>query len=1102
VRAADPEAYLVPSRILRRVIRRDRGLTFFGFHAARRDSYAISGKALRGIVAGDELGLGSGHPWPTTAILLARPDPQDLDAAERGPVLLDFWRRLYHARVHAAVDRRFATGELGGADLRGRIERIGPTEFDEIRAVLRNDGAVLPPRDDRTVYTEFAAYYLELRHFAPTLLPHVFPAIERPPVVEAVLAQDVDGEALLARTRLPGAPDPHSGPGLAAEADPAETEPEAIEVAPEPVGPARGMSRWRERRAESAGSKGNVVRAAILRTRAAPRAGSARLGAARAELDRLARRLQGALGFDETEAERWRLALPALLERSALGFWTPEARLLYDLQKVCVDHEREVFRIDLIDWVASLGRRPAWRPLPHLREVMMSSRLRGASRRLQAVRLTRVERDRLASLLLPAVRRAEQALRHRFRPSIEEVLVATGLQPRNLPERVAYRKLIEELLDRIVGRGFLTLGNLRDACSRSNLKLPDLAGPVEFLRGDRLLQTDRALARALEGVYRRGEVYLRWLERLSALAFATPVGRFLTRYAALPYGGAFVVLEGLQHLVGPIVHHLSGVEVQLMNSASLLVLGTVALGLINFGGFRRQFLIAMRFLGHLLHTVLVEWPAWVLARPLIRWLLDSRTVTLLWRYLLKPLLATVPVWLFGPTFGLGRRGQDLTAAGIFLTATVVLNSRFGRDVEEILADEAVRAWRHLWLDIVPGLVRLVLRTFDRLLEAVERFLYAVDEWLRFRSGQARAVLAMKVVLGFVWFFVAYLVRIYVNLLIEPQVNPIKHFPVVTVSHKIILPLSFRLTRWMAAPLIPLLGPVVAKFIAGTTVVLLPGVFGFLVWELKENWRLYEANRPETLRPVLVGEHGETMGRLLRPGLHSGTVPKLFAKLRKAERRAWRKGRDKKVLKHAEALHHVEESIRRFLDRDFLALTGASRSLGPVGIALGSIKLATNRIRAELRASGIDGSGPGLWLVFEERGEWLVAAVEEPGWLPDLAEPRRRVLTTAVAGLFKMCGVDAVRVDDEPPARRDGAATAPPLGNGHLDDEPREEPGPGTDRWTVPFRPIVVTWRRWVDAWEKDQAGVRPPMRIIEGIALLPRNDRPHGRRHRPSRRRR
>ena len=61
--------------------------------------------------------------------------------------------------------------------------------------------------------------------------------------------------------------------------------------------------------------------------------------------------------------------------------------------------------------------------------------------------------------------------------------------------------------------------------------------------------------------------------------------------------------------------------------------------------------------------------------------------------------------------------------------------------------------------------------------------------------------------------------------------------------------------------------------------LLPGVFGFLVWELKSNWRLYEANRPEALGPLVVGGHGETVVGLLRPGFHSGTLPKLFGRLR-------------------------------------------------------------------------------------------------------------------------------------------------------------------------------------------------------------------------------
>jgi len=125
----------------------------------------------------------------------------------------------------------------------------------------------------------------------------------------------------------------------------------------------------------------------------------------------------------------------------------------------------------------------------------------------------------------------------------------------------------------VVARGYLNMGDLRDALSRNQLKLDDLAGPREFLLGDRLLRLNGALARALDGVYHRGEVYLRWLQRFSSLAFGTPLGRSVTRYLALPYGGAFVLLSGLDHVVG---HSLSklGWDVRLATPWSIGLLGT------------------------------------------------------------------------------------------------------------------------------------------------------------------------------------------------------------------------------------------------------------------------------------------------------------------------------------------------------------------------------------------------------------------------------------------------------------------------------------------------------------------------------------------------
>ena len=89
-----------------------------------------------------------------------------------------------------------------------RIQRIGLTEFDEATAVLRQEHFLLPPGDARTTYEEFAAVYLELRYFAPHLLPLYFPACTRLETIEAVLAEDVDAAGLFAATRLEGAADP------------------------------------------------------------------------------------------------------------------------------------------------------------------------------------------------------------------------------------------------------------------------------------------------------------------------------------------------------------------------------------------------------------------------------------------------------------------------------------------------------------------------------------------------------------------------------------------------------------------------------------------------------------------------------------------------------------------------------------------------------------------------------------------------------------------------------------------------------------------------------------------------------------------------------
>ena len=96
------------------------------------------------------------------------------------------------------------------------------------------------------------------------------------------------------------------------------------------------------------------------------------------------------------------------------------------------------------------------------------------------VRLSAPQRRQLALL----VHDPSSAWRHGFASSFGRKSsprsTTVGLAPQNLPERVARKKLIEELLDQMGERGFLTMGDLRDAISRNNLKLPDLAKPARF----------------------------------------------------------------------------------------------------------------------------------------------------------------------------------------------------------------------------------------------------------------------------------------------------------------------------------------------------------------------------------------------------------------------------------------------------------------------------------------------------------------------------------------------------------------------------------------------------------------------------------------------
>ena len=266
LRAVEPGVVLVEPRVLRRVIKHDCKMTTPGLQVPHRKTYVLDAAAAAEIVERDELGQDARAELAGDLILLGRPAPEDLAGRPAGDVLLKYWRLLFHARVDLALDRRSRDGALGPAEVTRRVHELGQTEFDEIRSVLRYEDYLLPPRDRRMVYREFAAVYLELRHFAPSLLPLYFPSLaEHGAVVAAILARDVDAGRIFAETRPAGAAEPE------AAAEPAAQRHEAIEAAvaedPEAIAEVASERQHRAllRRAERSHRRGNVVRAAIFR---------------------------------------------------------------------------------------------------------------------------------------------------------------------------------------------------------------------------------------------------------------------------------------------------------------------------------------------------------------------------------------------------------------------------------------------------------------------------------------------------------------------------------------------------------------------------------------------------------------------------------------------------------------------------------------------------------------------------------------------------------------------------------------------------------------------------------------------------------------------
>jgi hypothetical protein len=905
---------------------------------------------------------------------------------------------------------------------------------------------------------------------------------------------------------------------------------------------------------------GNTVGAAILRMRASRIAPAAQTlptrNEAEADIAHLSKRLSEALSLGEAEAADWTRHLTLLLDKADQGTRPTEARVLEDLQQVCLDHEGDVFTLDLVEYLMSGGKRPIKRPLPSQRLVRITKHLHNAAQKLGEVRLSDADRNHLARLMQASVHKSEEGLRARFGPVLVTAMEDVGLKPRTPIEWAAFDKMVGELLDRITSYGFLTFAELRDTISRNQLKLADLSEPEDFLRGDPLIRLDRRLASLLDGVYRPGEFYTRWLERGTSLFFGTSWGRALSRYFLLPVLCAWLALHLLGLLLGwlfpypkyPLltevslvllgpVHHvmdptldtalgvvtgLTAPEAGPLRTAATVLLtqmlwpdppeplwlwhlgvlipaAVFALALLQSSAFRHRCLRGLVAVGRALLFVFWQVPLRFLPLATLRRIMATWLFQLLYWYVFKP--ALVCAFLYWPMPQLFAHWYSALAT--YFLVLLLLNSRIGRGVSEGIQDVLVNFATMVRAGLIPGLIRLTLNVFKQVIELVEYVLFVVDEWLRFRSGGGRTSLVVRTLLGVIWYPIAFLARFYMVVLIEPGINPVK-LPLSLIIAKILLPIYPLIYSVALQPLENALGSLwLARAIIAFHIFWLPDVFVFLVWELKENWSLYRANRGAALRPVVVGSHGETVRGLLQPGFHSGTIPALYARLRRAERiasktRTWHTARAYR--------HEVEEvagTVRSFVARELVALLRQARSWEGRHVEVNGVHLATNRIRIEL----MHGDYPVQPVEIEigHRSGWLIAGVRANGWLEEIDPEQLRAFTLCLAGLYKRADVDLVR--EQIQGAFPGMASFQVDGDELLVwTDPHGQPlrYPLRDRAKMADSPHPVTpdpqglifarmpilWDSWVECWAKDQDGTGQPGLPGLGDSLLRLPQRP------------
>ena len=912
----------------------------------------------------------------------------------------------FYARLLAieAIDQKIAQQDLSDAAIQREIQQIGPRVWDEIVAVIASEHISCRRETLPQLHRKAIAWLIDTLNTFPDLEHRFLPILQVDSIRDWLNQTEYQTLYQAYMTAPPrkqnGSVEPPRG--------------SIDEMVDEPVTvPEFGL--------QELPNTGNVVRDVVAAVKSCRRAGEPIDRVRTPIVQRLSEQITQPLCRQlsvEFTAEEWAEALFPYVPLAAKGFWTRAARGLYELQRLAKNTSSPIEKINPYRWLFSLGKKPVSIELKYAHITQRLRHFQKALKHFQKANATPAQLHSLSGFFSGAIQSSDRDAQFAFTDLIKSKFIEAEIDPQNLPEKTALGVIADELVDLIKDRGYIRFSDVRDAIARNALKLPDLQSFKALITGDQLLILDQKLAQSLRGVYKPGEIYMRFIQRGTSIAFGTSLGRWISKYLLFPFGGAFLIVEFaryIYHETSNLYGYLSGEAIHVgkepVSEGGVIIIGgvTIAVGFLLLGLLHSRWVrtlgkALLNGLSFVLRALFIEFPRIVWQEILSPILYDSYLARLTEHYFLLPLLLTAVGWGFAYLFKMPREQLAFVAGTCFVAGLLFAQTPQGQQFKEMLLNSVTDTLRAIHQNLIRGLITFIRDVFRRFQDWFDQALYSVDEWLHYKSWQSASNKALKKVLLVFWLPIEYCIRFAFNLLLEPQLNPLKHFPVVTVSHKLLL------------PMIPSVVQTTGLNVESVTLLIacIPGIFGFIVWELKENWRLYESNRPEGIQPVVMGHHGETMRGYLQPRFHSGTVPKLYREIRKKLRKEVRTGIHVELRDELETLRHVRESIEDVFEREIHELLKKTTSSFSMRLEQVTVCLQTVHLRLY-----VDGIAPSVSLVLalvqssEDRDKSAIQASFNP---PDpecytlLKESRpahARIFETAIAGLCRM-------FDAEPP----------------------------------------------------------------------------------------